>query len=897
MAAPRPASATPRRCEHDTGRAPGAPGADRGDRARAGGARLARLRACASRRAAELEALERGAPAALRRGDRARCAPRGGGALDADTVVSRGLLRRGAARRRRRGRRSSTRCSAARRRRGASRAPPARATTPSRRGRWASACSTTSRSPRGTRSTRTALERVLILDWDVHHGNGTNDIFHADPRRAVRARSTSRRCIPGTGPARDVGRGRGARATRSTCRCRPARATTTFARWSSTSSCPLARAYAPAADAGLGRLRRARATTRSRAAGSPTTASRRWPRRCAALADELGVPRRRGARGRLRPRGAGAVGRRATLEVRRRGRGRARRPPAALQPGGSARPLACGSPAGRRLTPALASPLRGPVGRSGRSCRRSAPAGAASSPAHRGAGRPAAAGRSRRSRRAPCPVRPSGRSAPGRAGRQRRAGLRRDRARGVAGRRVVRRRGRCTPRPAPSAMTASGRRRRRRRHVGGADAARSAAQATVLARRPVAAARRDARRARGAPARGRRRLGVGRGRRGWPASSARRHDLGALLGRRGRRGRARAAARARARSGRRLGRGCVGAGAASTGCGRVRRRRRAAPAAAPAGARPGSRPRRRRRWRAARDRRAAGRAEAGVAAVQRAAARAGRDAGLAQLGDRPASSSASLERAQLAVDGVQRVDLRRRGRVVRRREAVLVEDEAAEVAEAELADAAQVAQAAAQAAAVAEARASGTGSGPGGTSVAPARGSTAARGVSAVCVGWQPVAAAPQARRWAAPAVGASARPAWCRPRRPDASDGAGGGWRAAGPSCGSGTRARRLRTGNRSTSRQASSHASRHPPRRPRAARSRPAMRGSAACEVRAASAGPPGARVERGAQRARDPVERRRVDADRRREHGDVAGERLEHGEPEALVRRRGRARRWRR
>ena len=28
---------------------------------------------------------------------------------------------------------------------------------------------------------RTALERVLILDWDVHHGNGTNDIFHADP--------------------------------------------------------------------------------------------------------------------------------------------------------------------------------------------------------------------------------------------------------------------------------------------------------------------------------------------------------------------------------------------------------------------------------------------------------------------------------------------------------------------------------------------------------------------------------------------------------------------------------------------------------------------------------------------------------------------------------------------
>src|SRR4051794_41069269 len=25
------------------------------------------------------------------------------------------------------------------------------------------------------------VERVLILDWDVHHGNGTDAIFHADP--------------------------------------------------------------------------------------------------------------------------------------------------------------------------------------------------------------------------------------------------------------------------------------------------------------------------------------------------------------------------------------------------------------------------------------------------------------------------------------------------------------------------------------------------------------------------------------------------------------------------------------------------------------------------------------------------------------------------------------------
>src|SRR2546422_2518057 len=25
------------------------------------------------------------------------------------------------------------------------------------------------------------LSRILIVDWDVHHGNGTQDIFYADP--------------------------------------------------------------------------------------------------------------------------------------------------------------------------------------------------------------------------------------------------------------------------------------------------------------------------------------------------------------------------------------------------------------------------------------------------------------------------------------------------------------------------------------------------------------------------------------------------------------------------------------------------------------------------------------------------------------------------------------------
>jgi acetoin utilization deacetylase AcuC-like enzyme len=52
------------------------------------------------------------------------------------------------------------------------------------------------------------LERVLIVDWDVHHGNGTNDIFHADA--GVLFMSIHEWPLyPGTGPASDVGSGAG----------------------------------------------------------------------------------------------------------------------------------------------------------------------------------------------------------------------------------------------------------------------------------------------------------------------------------------------------------------------------------------------------------------------------------------------------------------------------------------------------------------------------------------------------------------------------------------------------------------------------------------------------------------------------------------------------------------
>jgi len=52
------------------------------------------------------------------------------------------------------------------------------------------------------------LSRVLILDWDVHHGNGTNDIFHADPR-VLFVSIHQWPLYPGTGAASDEGSGAG----------------------------------------------------------------------------------------------------------------------------------------------------------------------------------------------------------------------------------------------------------------------------------------------------------------------------------------------------------------------------------------------------------------------------------------------------------------------------------------------------------------------------------------------------------------------------------------------------------------------------------------------------------------------------------------------------------------
>ena len=55
---------------------------------------------------------------------------------------------------------------------------------------------------------RHGVERVLIVDWDVHHGNGTQDIFYEDP--AVFYFSTHQwPHYPGTGRRANRGAGAG----------------------------------------------------------------------------------------------------------------------------------------------------------------------------------------------------------------------------------------------------------------------------------------------------------------------------------------------------------------------------------------------------------------------------------------------------------------------------------------------------------------------------------------------------------------------------------------------------------------------------------------------------------------------------------------------------------------
>jgi acetoin utilization deacetylase AcuC-like enzyme len=52
------------------------------------------------------------------------------------------------------------------------------------------------------------VDRVLVVDWDVHHGNGTEEIFY-ESDRVLYASLHQSPLYPGTGAASDIGRGRG----------------------------------------------------------------------------------------------------------------------------------------------------------------------------------------------------------------------------------------------------------------------------------------------------------------------------------------------------------------------------------------------------------------------------------------------------------------------------------------------------------------------------------------------------------------------------------------------------------------------------------------------------------------------------------------------------------------
>jgi acetoin utilization deacetylase AcuC-like enzyme len=52
------------------------------------------------------------------------------------------------------------------------------------------------------------LERILIVDWDVHHGNGTQEMFFDDPRVLFFSMHLGRH-YPGTGSLSEIGAGEG----------------------------------------------------------------------------------------------------------------------------------------------------------------------------------------------------------------------------------------------------------------------------------------------------------------------------------------------------------------------------------------------------------------------------------------------------------------------------------------------------------------------------------------------------------------------------------------------------------------------------------------------------------------------------------------------------------------
>ena len=74
--------------------------------------------------------------------------------------------------------------------------------------RWGFASSTTSRLPLNRSSGIHGLKRVMVIDWDLHHGNGTQEIFY-DSAEVLYASTHQYPHYPGTGSMQEVGAGEG----------------------------------------------------------------------------------------------------------------------------------------------------------------------------------------------------------------------------------------------------------------------------------------------------------------------------------------------------------------------------------------------------------------------------------------------------------------------------------------------------------------------------------------------------------------------------------------------------------------------------------------------------------------------------------------------------------------
>ena len=153
------------------------------------------------------------------------------------------------------------------------------------------------------RARRLGAERVLIIDWDVHHGNGTQHSFEQPPGRAVHVLAPVP-VLPGHRRARPRSGGARGAASPSTAGCRRGSGTPTSGRSGTTCSCP-----SPAPSGPTWCWCRP-ASTRTpaipwRRCGSPSGASPPCAPPPRQLAEQsCGGPAGAGAGGRLRPDGA-----------------------------------------------------------------------------------------------------------------------------------------------------------------------------------------------------------------------------------------------------------------------------------------------------------------------------------------------------------------------------------------------------------------------------------------------------------------------------------------------------------------------------------------------------------------------------------------------------------------